>query len=83
MPKRLYMPDEFDYLAVYIIPRDVWDIIPSAEICRHTAHAIQLLDPRRGRGKYRPYLEAWHLLMNRPVVRGHSDKDKVVARASR
>ncbi len=68
MPKRIYMPDEFDYLAVYIIPKDVWYIIPSAEICGHSSHAIQLLDPSRDRGKYRQYLEAWHLLGKNPEL---------------
>ena len=54
------MPGDFDYLAVYIIPRDVWYIIPFAAI--QARAMISLRDPRLANGRYHRYLEAWHLL---------------------
>ncbi len=55
-----YTPDDFDFLAAYVIPEDAWYIIPSKEIERSSI----TLDPR-GRhpgNKYAKYKEAWGLL---------------------
>ena len=60
MSRQAYMPGDFDYLAVYIIPRDVWYIIPFAAI--QARAMISLRDPRLANGRYHRYLEAWHLL---------------------
>lgn len=57
---RRYTPDDFDFLAAYVIPEDVWYIIPSAVI----ATTSITLDPGHNHpgNKYHPYQEAWHLL---------------------
>ncbi len=55
-----YTPEDFDFLAAYVVPEDVWYIIPSKEI--ETSSIA--LDPR-GRhpgNKYARYREAWELL---------------------
>jgi hypothetical protein len=58
---RPYDPGEFDFLAAYIITKDVWYIIPAKLIIRRTTVAIRLY-PSRPNSKYAPYKEAWHLL---------------------
>ena len=43
-PNHRYEQSDFDYLAVYCIPKDIWYIIPSTEAARK--HAIRVW-PRR------------------------------------
>jgi hypothetical protein len=57
---RPYTSDQFDFVAAYVIPEDVWYIIPSAKAVRGIRGAI-FLSPSSGH-KYAPYREAWHLL---------------------
>jgi hypothetical protein len=54
---RRYKPDSFDFLAVHVIPLDVWFIIPGIMI-----KAGILLTPGKPDSKYYEYEEAWHLL---------------------
>jgi hypothetical protein len=61
-PGRRYQPSDFDYLAVYCIPKDIWYIIPSAEAARK--HAIRVC-PGDEQNQWEPYREAWHLLLDR------------------
>ena len=58
---KAYPLGSFDFVAAYVIPEDVWYIIP--------AHLIQgkeciTLYPNSKKAKYEPYREAWHLLRN-------------------
>jgi len=65
---RLYSPDDFDFLAVLVIPERVWYIIPS-EVAAGRAKVF--LQPSSPKSKYAPYKEAWHLLRPRAcAVRG-------------
>ena|SRR5579863_3010129 len=54
----LYDADEFDFVAAYVIPEDVWYIIPEPEI---RGRRNIYLRPQ-GAGKYGQYREAWELL---------------------
>jgi hypothetical protein len=54
-----YKGDEFDFVAVYLIPVDLWYIVPAQLIRGQGSIALY---PRLGRSKYRAYREAWHLL---------------------
>lgn len=67
LTNRGYKIDDFDYLAVYIIPKDVWYIIPWVTIAGRTGIHF---DSRRPQGKYRQYREAWHLLTGKPKQTG-------------
>lgn len=58
---RPYARGEFDFLAAYVIPADVWYIIPSKVVVRGNMGMI-VLSPFHARHKYRRYKEAWHLL---------------------
>jgi hypothetical protein len=52
---------QMDFVAAYIIPEDLWYILPSRLATCLSGHIS--LAPHRPRQKYAPYLEAWHLLL--------------------
>ncbi len=56
---RGYAEGVVDVFAVYVVPLDVWYIVPFAA----TAGTVSLqFKPGRKSEKYRRYMEAWHLL---------------------
>jgi hypothetical protein len=55
-----YTRDDLDFFAIYVIPVDVWYIVP-AEVATRYKHNI-LLSPQLKGHKYEPYMEAWGLL---------------------
>ena len=59
---RYYEESDFDYLAVYCIPKDIWYIIPSA-VAAHK-YAARVL-PGDKQNQWEHYREAWHLLHDR------------------
>ena len=65
-----YTPAQIDFFAAYVIPQDVFYILPLAA----TNHQPDiLLTPHRQNSKYAKYKEAWHLLMTdrpKPLRRG-------------
>jgi hypothetical protein len=63
-----YRREQVDFFAIYVIPEEVWYIIPS-EVATRQKYNI-LLAPQRKKQKYTPYIEAWHLLLgqNRGVA---------------
>lgn len=61
---RPYEGDVFDFLAAYLVPDDVWYIIPAALV---SGHGCVTLYPRSKNSKYAPYKEAWDLLCSRRV----------------
>lgn len=67
LPRRqAYSLGEFDFMAVYIIPKEIWYIIPAAVVC--VRKRAFLLNPHCPESKYHPYLEAWHLLLEKPAA---------------
>ncbi len=54
-----YEGDPFDFLAVYVIPEDLWYIIPAGRFRMQGSIALY---PKLEKSKYKRYLEAWHLL---------------------
>ncbi len=59
-----YAAGALDFIAAYILPEDIWYIIPFTNLTsKNTVH----LDPRSTRNRYRPYVEAWHLLLGEPL----------------
>ena len=55
-----YTSDQVDFFAAYVIPEDVWYILPAKIIT--ILRSNFLLAPRNSRQKYAAYKEAWHLL---------------------
>ena len=59
--KRLtHILEEIDFVAAYVIPLDLWYIIPAGVVAKRKG-AISLA-PWARRTKYERYLEAWYLL---------------------
>jgi PD-(D/E)XK endonuclease len=58
--RTLYQAGDFDFLAAYIIPLDVWFILPF-EIAIRGQQKLYLT-PHYPQSIYEPYREAWHLL---------------------
>ena len=54
-----YVGDPFDFIAAYLIPLDLWYIIPAVLCVGQTAITIY---PDSQKSKYGPYREAWDLL---------------------
>jgi hypothetical protein len=61
-PNHRYQPSDFDYLAVYCIPRDVWYIIPAAVALRKQSICVC---PGDKQNQWEHYREAWYLLYDR------------------
>ena len=55
-----YKKNELDFMAFYIIPLDLWYILP-AERARRLKTAI-ILNPYLSDQKYKDFMEAWYLL---------------------
>jgi hypothetical protein len=54
-----YVGDPFDFLAAYVIPEDLWYIIPAKKFKMQGSIALY---PHLKKSKYDVYKEAWHLL---------------------
>jgi hypothetical protein len=54
-----YTGDPFDFVAAYLIPLDIWYILPVASF---KMRATVGLYPKLKKSKYGRYKEAWHLL---------------------
>ena len=55
-----YTPGQIDFMAAYVIPEDVWYILPA-----RVATALKgniWLSPHKPEHKYQQYMEAWQLL---------------------
>jgi PD-(D/E)XK endonuclease len=56
---RIYKKDSFDFVAAYVIPEDVWYILPEKVV---RGMSTVGLCPAMAGAKYDAYKEAWHLL---------------------
>ncbi len=59
--KKPYTKGQIDFLAAYIVPEDVWYILPVGLRLRPTCNLI--LSPHLEASKYGAYKEAWDLLL--------------------
>jgi hypothetical protein len=61
--RKPYKRNQIDFVAAYVIPLDIWYIIPVRAFCgRWYIH----LSPNLKTAKYREYREAWDLLRAQP-----------------
>jgi hypothetical protein len=68
---KLYTLDDFDFLAAYVIRKNLWYVVPGdAFIPRATVHFNY--GPRT-QGMFEIYREAWCLMMCTPRARGKGD----------
>ena len=61
-----YTPDQIDFFAFFIIPEDIWYIVPLDNMKRTRFAAF--LNPHNRRNRYFRYMEAWHLLKSPPAA---------------
>ena len=59
--KRAYLPRHIDFLAVYVIPEDLWYIIPVHALHSQKRILVCTRQPRR-LPRFEPYREAWQQL---------------------
>jgi hypothetical protein len=59
-----YGPNQIDFVAAYVIPKDDWYIIP-AHVFQGQYHIH--LSPHLKTSKFERYREAWHLLRAKPA----------------
>jgi PD-(D/E)XK nuclease superfamily protein len=57
-----YKRGDFDFIAVYVIPEDVWYIIPARLVVAGNKRTAIVLYTNNLTGRWAPYREAWHLL---------------------
>jgi hypothetical protein len=58
-----YTPKEIDILVAYIVPREIYYVIPAAAVQGLTALCLYPSETRKGAGHFEQYREAWHLMM--------------------
>jgi hypothetical protein len=63
---KAYRAGAFDFLAAYVIPEDVWYIVPARKV--RGLKSISLCT-HGGEEKYEPYREAWDLLRKASAAR--------------
>lgn len=73
-PTQAYTEDEIDFVAIFIIPLEVWYVIPVSVVQKRKWGIA--INPRRKRSKYFPYLEAWHLLSGAAAAPGEKGSEK-------
>jgi hypothetical protein len=68
--RQVYTPAEVDFIAAYIVPVDIWYIIPIE--AAHRRKSLRFY-PHGGKGLLEKYREAWCLLACEPKARGWKD----------
>jgi hypothetical protein len=58
---RPYKLRDADFFAIYIVPEELWYILP-AQVALASANRNICLTPHLEGHRYQPYKEAWHLL---------------------
>ncbi len=61
-PPKRFPRDAFDFLAVYVVPCDLWYVIPMAALSATNTTIILYSHIPNSRGQFEKYREAWHLL---------------------
>jgi hypothetical protein len=69
----VYTADDIDLLAVYVIPKDVWYLLPVEMVAGKTALELA---PGTPTSKYEPCCEAWCLLASPPQAGACQDIPK-------
>jgi len=59
--RNLYQPEEIDFVAVYIVPLNIWYIIPVNSVINSSTLYFYPSGCKRG-GRFERFREAWHLM---------------------
>lgn len=57
-----YTPKEVDILVAYIVPREIYYVIPAVAVQGLRALYLFPSGTRKGAGRFEEYREAWHLM---------------------
>jgi hypothetical protein len=66
-----YTPEEIDFIAAYIVPLDLWYIVPID--AAGSSKSLRFYPCGSGKARFERYLEAWCLLASKPTARGWKD----------
>ena len=69
----IYNAGEIDFLVAYIVPDDIWYIIPVAAIGHRKGIRFYPHSRRKSRAMFEKYRQAWCLLACPPKTRGWND----------
>jgi hypothetical protein len=69
---RAYRSDEIDFFAIFIVPEQLWYIVP-VQAALATGNRTICLTPSRKKNRYEVYREAWLLLRGRGFGMGGSE----------
>src|SRR5580698_10170450 len=69
---RAYKSNEIDFFAIFIVPEEVWFIVPVRVVVASGFRTI-CLTPSSKKNRYENYREAWHLLRSRRWGTGGSE----------
>ena len=58
-----YDPRDVDFLACYVLPEDVWFVIPIEAACQSTSVLLCPKKWRKDNGKFEGYREGWGLML--------------------
>jgi hypothetical protein len=65
-----YTANEIDFLVAYIVPRDIWYVVPVKLVTPVLGMCFYPSGCRMG-GRFEPYREAWHLMAPAPDLKPH------------
>jgi hypothetical protein len=68
---RAYKSSEIDFFAIFIVPEELWYIVP-VQAAVATGNRTLCITPSRKKNRHEVYREAWHLLRSRRFVAGGS-----------
>jgi hypothetical protein len=68
---RAYKSSEIDFFAIFVVPEEIWYIVP-VQAALATGNRTLCLTPSRKRNRYEMYRNAWHLLGQRAWGTGGS-----------
>ena len=68
---RRYNDTQIDFVAAYIIPKNIWFIFPIAVVLK--VHGSVILSPHMKVSKYGQYQEAWHLMRGEDASKPKTD----------
>jgi PD-(D/E)XK endonuclease len=69
--KEPYKAEEIDFVVAYIVPRDIWYVIPVNCVTSSSSLTFYPSGCSRG-GYFESYREAWHLMTGRASAAGPS-----------
>jgi hypothetical protein len=78
-PRRPYTAAEIDLLVVYIVPKDIWYVLPVEALTGSSRLQFYPMGCRKNAGRYEKYREAWGILGG-PAAAGSEESAVLLAK---